>query len=213
MCLMGIDEKQTILRFRQFFRKDDMPKNYRHSYEAVDDHTKQVLSTCDLFGQAIFSTLAVSDDHQQTWQMTPNRKIMPSRWMITDSEQNIIMQFDQKILGKLMNPIYKVMLSLQDHQGTEVYRLVDPRTNIPDRVMSIVPSDWALLKNDKPVAKIVRLRRPMKKPKGFIGKLRGFFPVLDHCLVSAGEDHILAAPVALCMIMIFSELKEKMTSA
>jgi hypothetical protein len=163
---MSIDGKQTILRFRNFFRKDDMPKKYRHSYEAVDDHTKQVLSTCDLFGQAIFSTLSVSDSHQQTWQMRPNRKIMQSRWMITDSEQNIIMQFDQKIMGKLMNPIYKVMLSLQDDQGTEVYRLVDPRTNIPDRVMSIVPSEWALLKNEKPVAKIAQLRRPMEKPKG-----------------------------------------------
>lgn len=43
--------------------------------------------------------------------MRPNRKIMPSRWIVTDPDRNIAMQFDQKILGKLTNPIYKCALA------------------------------------------------------------------------------------------------------
>lgn len=43
-------------------------------------------------------------DHQRkAWQMIPNRKIMPTRYVVMDPRQNIAMQFDQKILGKMVN--------------------------------------------------------------------------------------------------------------
>lgn len=210
--VITMKDNQAVLRFRKFYRKGDTPGKYKHSYKVIDDHTEKVLATCDLFGQAIFSNLAITDDKDQTWQMKPNRKIMPSRWIITDCKQNIAMQLDQKILGKIVNPIYKVMLGLLDGEGREVYRFVDPRTNIPDRIMAIFPNEWALLKEDTPMAKIISLPRKTKESKGLLGKLRSFIPATDDGLISIGSEPLLEAPVALGMYIIFSELKSKMAA-
>jgi hypothetical protein len=44
--------------------------------------------------------------------MKPNRKVMPSRWIVTDPDGRITVQFDQKVLGKLVNLLYRVALTL-----------------------------------------------------------------------------------------------------
>jgi len=135
------------------------PKNYAGTFEITDDKTQQVMAVCDLVGKAVFAMLVIMAHQEKAWQMRPNRKIMPSRWVVTDPGQHIAMQFDQKMLGKLINPLYKTALTLEDGQGKELFRLVDPRTNIPDRVLGVGPNDWALMDGDQPVAKLVRLSR------------------------------------------------------
>ena len=121
--------------------------------------------------------LVIMAHQEKAWQMKPNRKIMPSRWVVTDPGQHIAMQFDQKMLGKLINPLYKTALTLEDGQGKELFRLVDPRTNIPDRVLSVGPNDWALMDGDQPVAKLVRLSRQTAPAKGIFGKLKKIFSI------------------------------------
>jgi len=199
---------QAIYRIRKLHRRSDRPKKYRHTLELTDDRTQQVMAACDVIGQATFSNLAIADSDQRAWRMRPNRKVMPSRWIVTDPEERVAMQFDQKILGKLVNPLYRVALALLDRDGEEVCRLVDPRTNIPDRILGLGPGEWALLAADEPVAKLVRLSRRTGPPAGALGKLRRFFAVSDRGIVSAGRDHVLAAPVALGMLMIFEELTD-----
>ena len=61
---------------------------------------------------------------------------MPSRWIVTAPGEEVVLLFDQEILGKMVNPLYKVVLAILDNEGREIYRLVDPRTNIPDRIMA-----------------------------------------------------------------------------
>ena len=78
----------------------------------------------DLVGQAVFSTLTIIDQDSRPRQIKPNRKIIPSRWVVTDPGQSIAMQFDQKILGKMVNPINNTMLALLDNMAKEVYRLI-----------------------------------------------------------------------------------------
>lgn len=46
---------------------------------------------------------------------------------------------------------------LLDDNGKEAGRLVDPRTSIPDRILGIGLGEWAIIVNDKPVAKLASL--------------------------------------------------------
>jgi len=205
---MGIPDHQAVYRIRKSYRKENRPKKYKNTYTVTDDRTEKILATCDLTGRAVFKTQSIRDHEQQTWQMNPNRRIMPSRWIVTDPRQRVAMQFDQKILGKVMNPLYRTMLALLDDQDREVYRLVDPRKSIPDRIMIADPGEWALMHGKRPMAKMVRLPRNEKPAKGFLGKLKKVLAGSDQGLVSAEQTHTLAAPVALAMLLLFNELDE-----
>ena len=205
---MSISTDQAVYRVRRFYRKGDVPKKYQCTFEMIDDNTQQVMAVCDLIGKAVFATLVIIDHQQKNWQMKPNRKIMPSRWFVTDPSQSIAMQFDQKIMGKMINPLYKIALTLKDTEGKEIYRLVDPRTNIPDRILGVGPNDWAIISGDKPVAKLVRLPKQTEPAKGIFSKLKKMLVSTDRGIVSAGNAHALPAPVALGMLMLFEELTD-----
>lgn len=205
---MGISTDTAVYRLRRFYRNEDKPKKYSGTYEIVDDNTEQVMAACDLIGKAVFATLSISDHENNKWQMKPNRKLMPSRWIVTDSRDDVIVQFDQKILGKLVNPLYKTLLAMLDRNGREILRLVDPRTSIPDRILGVSPGEWTVIRGDKPVAKLDRLPRKEEPSKGFFGKLRKLLASSDRGIISAGKEHALPAPVALGMLLLFEELTD-----
>jgi hypothetical protein len=89
---------QAVYRVRKFYRKGDVAKKYQYTYEIIDDTTQQVMAVCDLIGKAAFNTLTILDHQHKTWEMKPNRNIMPSRWIVTDPGQGRVVQFDQKNL-------------------------------------------------------------------------------------------------------------------
>jgi hypothetical protein len=202
--MMETPVEHAVYRVRTLYRRDAMPKGYRHTLELVDDRSGQVMATCNVVGRPAFATLEVIDELGRAWRMQPNRKIMPSRWIVTDPDQSIAMQFDQKILGKLTNPIYKCALALLDGDGQEVYRLIDPRTNIPDQIFGTGPDDWVIVAGDRLVAKLVRLRREEAKAGGLRGLLKALATTSDPGIVSVGAEHLFPAPVALSMIIIFA---------
>jgi hypothetical protein len=203
---MNIPVDQAVYRVRRFLRKDNRPKQYQYSLELTDDRTQQVMATCDLAGKAIFSTLTIVDHQQLTWQVRPNRKIMPSRWVVTDPRQHITVQFDQKILGKLVNPLSRVVLVMLDDGEKEICRLVDPRTSLPDRVLGAGPDELAIMDGDQVLAKLGCLPKTGDQPTSFWGKLKAFLTTSDRGIVSAGGTHALQAPVALGMLMISDDL-------
>jgi len=205
---MNTHSDQAVYRIRRFYDKGDKPKKYRGSYEVTDEPTGQIMASGDLIGQAVFATHAFLDHKQQTWQMKPNRKIMPSRWIVTDPEEKVVLQFDQKILGKMVNPLYKVVLAILDSEGREVYRLVDPRTNIPDRIMTANIGEWTIVEGDRPVAKLAWLPRQGEPPKGMFKRLKTFFTPSDRAVISAGRRHVLPAPAALGMLLLFDALTD-----
>ncbi len=204
----GAPVEHAVYRVRKSRRKGDMPKKYRYTLEMTDDRTQQIMAACDLIGHAAFSTLAITDHENQTWQMKPNRKIMPSRWIVTDPREQTAMQFDQRILGKLVNPITKNVFVMLDAQEREVYRIVDLRNSIPDRMFGVGSDDYAIMAGEELVAKLIWLPRQTEQPQGLLGKIKGFLTSSDRAIVSVGEQHALKAPVALGMVMIFSEVVE-----
>jgi hypothetical protein len=205
---MTISGEQAVYRVHRIYRKGDMPKGYTSTLEIIDDNSRQVMAVCDLTGKASFTALTIIDHQQKTWHMRPNRTIMPSRWLITDPGQNIVIQFDQKILGKMVNPLYRIVLALNDGEGKEVHRLVDPRSSIPDRIMGVGPDDWAIISGEKTVARLVRLPRQTEPAKGIFGRLKNMMSSSDRGIISAGSSHALPAVVALGMLMLVNELTD-----
>jgi len=116
--------------------------------------------------------------------------------------------FDQKVLGKFLNPWGKTMLSIQDAAGTEVFRLSDARNFVADRLLDLTRKDWVILKGETPVAKLGYLNRPTQPAKGLFGRLRNKLKPADRAVISAGPAHVLPAPVALTMLLLFYELKD-----
>jgi hypothetical protein len=199
---------RAVYRVRRYYRKSELPKKYGGTFEMVDDNAQQVMAVCDVIGKAALATSTIKDHLQDTWRMQPNRKIMPSRWVVTDPGQNIAMQFDQRILAKMTNPMYRTVLALLDGAGKEVYRLADPRTSIPDRMLGVGPDDWAIMSGDTLVAKLVRLPRQSEPSNGILGKLKTMLTTSDMGIISAGGHHVLPAPVALAMVMLLQELTD-----
>lgn len=204
---------QAIYRARTSYRKEAAVKGYRHSLEMLDEATQQVMATCDLIGRASFADLLLLDEQRQPWRMRPNRKVMPSRWIVTDPQQRIAMQFEQNILGKLSNPLHKVVFSLLDGEGKLVYRLLDPRSAIADRILGVGPDDWAISDGDRLVAKLVRLPQPTRKARGLFATLRSLLTQADPAIASIGPQHLLPAPVALAMLLLFQELTDASAGA
>ncbi|MHC1743641.1 MAG: hypothetical protein AB9873_11500 [Syntrophobacteraceae bacterium] len=203
---MSIPDHEAIYRVRKVYRKGNLPKKYQGTFEVSDEGTGQVLATCDLVGHATFSTLVIIDHEARAWQMKPNRKIMPTRWIVTDPEQQVAVQFDLRLRGKLLNPLQKVVLALLSGDGEEMYRLVDPRAGIADRVLGAGPDEWALVEGERLLARMVDLPVTKEPPKGLFGKLKAFLTQADRGIVSAGGRHALSAPVALAMQLLVNEV-------
>ena len=183
--MMNTPVDEAVYRVLRTYRKEGKPKGYQYTLEVIDDHTQKVVASCDIKGRPVFSVLEIMDDRHQEWVMTPNRKIMPSRWIVRDPKQRVAMQFDQRILGKLANPLSKVGLGLLDGNGEEIYRLIDPRAGHLDPLF-LNPDEWVVTDGSKPVAKIVQLPRQKQQSQGFVGVLRAKrpSPTLDSGLAS-----------------------------
>jgi hypothetical protein len=199
-------DMQACYRIHRSSDGSDKPKKYRGSFRVTDERTGQVTANCELVGKAVFDTVTIVDGDSKTWQMHPNRKIMPSRWTVTDPQQRFVMQFEQRILAKLVNPLYRTVLVLLAEDGRELFRLVDPTTNMGDRIFGVFVGEWAILCGDKPMAKLTLLKRSGQTGSGLLGKVRHWLKASDYAIISAAEEHALQAPVGLAMYLVFREL-------
>ena len=205
---MNMRANQAVYRIRQHIREGDKPMIYQESLEIVDDRTNEALARCDLFGPATYTRTEIIDNNHRTWQLKPARKFKSSRWIVTDPEKRIAMQIGQKAVGKFIKPVYKVVLVLMDWEDNVKFRLVEPKTNIPDPVLPVKAGELAIMAGDKPAAKLAWLPREEVVAKGFFGKLKKLLTASERAIVSAGPRHCLDAPAALAMYLIYSELTD-----
>lgn len=211
---MNNPDEQALYRLRTGYRKELTSKTYRNSFALLDETSQQPMASCDLNGRAAQSLLLLRDEHQQSWQMRPNRTLLPSRWLVSDPQQRVVMQFEQSILGKLSNPLHKVVFSLLDGDGQLLYQLLDPRNAVGERLFGVGPDDWAIsAANGQLLAKLVRLPRQQARTPGILGALRALLSSADQGLLSLGPQHLLAAPVALGMLLLLNELTDSSAGA
>ncbi len=197
---------ETIYRFHRYSRKGEAPKKYKCTLEVLDHHTEKVLAVCDVIEPPLFKLQTVVDENNQKWHLKSNRKIMPSRWLLTDSENKLIIQFDQQISRKMLTPFTKILFTLHNEEGKELYRFVDPESNLIDQLMGCSPGEWALLSEKTLVAKMVRIPREKVEQKGIRGWIKRLKTGSDSCLVCLDGGHILPAPAALCLYVLYEEL-------
>ena len=203
---MRDDTAEAVYRFQRFKRKGSLPGKYKGTLQVRDHLTEDVLAICDVIGDPVFAAQTVTDAKGRAWQMKANRRLMPSRWLVSNPGGQVVMQFDQKISRKLVNPLTRVMLALLDADGRERYRFVDPESNLIDKVMGGSPLEWAIVEGRTVVAKLVNIPRQKVTPKGIRGWVQRLLTGSDRCLVSLGPSHLLPAPAALSLIILLDAL-------
>lgn len=203
---MSASPEHALYRLRRTRREGLPVKHYRGTWELSDEGTKQVLATCELMGVVTFRSHDIVDGGGQVWRLAANRAIMPSRWLLTDPAQRLVLQFNQQILRKLVNPWRRTGLVLLDASEQERFRLVDLRTGVLDRIFGPGIDDWVVMERDKPAARLVRLPTEQEAPKSMLGRLGKLLAQSDQGIASVGPTHALSAPAALALLMLVHEL-------
>lgn len=208
---MDIPPPSSVQRARKTQRSGNEPRGYKCTWELLDEPSQVVLAATDLAGAGLHSAITFVDSAREAWEMAPNRKLMPSNWTMKDPSGRFVVKFDQQILGKLTNPLYRTILTLRDEDGRERHRVIDPRTNVPDRVFGLGPDEWAILRGDQPVGKLARLpRRKAGSDRGVLGWLRKWLAGSDWGIASVGsERELFPAPVSLALIILCEELSNR----
>jgi hypothetical protein len=205
---MSASSEHALYRLRRT-RRDGLPiKQYRGTWELSDDRTKQVLVTCDLMGVVTFRAHEIVDGAGQVWRLAANRAVMPSRWLLSDPTQRLVLQFHHQILRKLINPWRRTGLVLLDAEARPLVRLMDPRTGVLGRIFGPGIDDWVLMQDDRPVARLVRLPKEREEPKGLLGHLGTLLSRADQGIASMSSTHALSAPAALALLMLVNELTD-----
>ncbi len=195
-------------RIRPVSRKGPYPKVYQGSRELLDEADGRVRATCDLLGRVMATQTTILDDAGQPWRLTPNRAILPTRWALTGPDGRPALHFDLDLAGKLKNPIHRVALILLGAQEQEMWRVLDTRDSLPDRILGVDPDEWAITApvNGQAVAKLALLPRHKAPAKGLLQKLRAFLAEADKGVVSLGPRHVLAPPAALALVLLIQEM-------
>lgn len=205
---MSAASEHALYRLRRTRRDGIPPKRYRGTWVLSDERTRQVLATCELIGAVTFRSHDIVDGDGQVWRLKANRAIVPSRWLLTDPAQRLVVQFHQQILRKLINPWRRTGLVLLDADDRELFRLVDPRTGVLDRIFGPGIDGWVVMARDQPVAKLVRLATEQEEPKGLLGHMSHLLARSDQGIASVGTAHALSAPAALALLMLVNELTD-----
>src|SRR5690606_22567477 len=144
----------------------------------------------------------------ETWHLAPNRKVLPTRWTLTDSDGAVLVHFDQQVIGKLFNPLFRTLLVLLDASDSELARVIDPTTSTPAMLFGLGPTEWALIRDDERVARLRYLPPSAPIRPGLLGRVQRFLNTSDRGIVSVGNAHALSAPVALALQVLFDPLTE-----
>lgn len=199
--------EQAVYRIRRSHMSRSEQADYRYTLTLVDDTMTPSLARCDVSGGAVHSVIEITDGGDRNWKMVPDRRVMPSRWAITDPAGEKVMAIQLQILRKLANPVHRVALTLVS-ASNPAYRIVDNRRNVLDRVLAPNPAEWLILDDIGVVGKLTRLRSDGPKPSGPLRQLSSWWQGTDRCIVTFGADHVFAAPVALGLQIIMDEVTD-----
>ena len=185
------------------------PGGLRRSYEVIDEQTQESRVTCELIGNVASKSQALTDNSGRSWTLAPNRKVLPSKWTLTDDANGAEWEFRQKALGALVNPFQKALMSVASSDGRVSLQLVDLHGSKLPVVLGLESGKYALMQGDEPLATLTRL--PTKKPseaRGLFGKFKRFMAGSDIALVSVSDTHPLPAEAVLAMYFLYKEFTD-----
>jgi hypothetical protein len=200
---------RTAYRIQRRSEPRGKPAKYRATYTLVDEQTKKPVVQADLIGRAVFGRTALAEPCGRQWTLQPNRNMMPTRWLLSDEDERLEFQFDQKVLGKLANPLFKTVLAILDAQDCELMQLVNLHSRKAAFVLGLESGKFALVRDQTALAELSTLPREKSAGrKGFLGSVTRFVAPSDRALISLSDRHPLPPPAALAMYLLYEELTD-----
>ena len=188
-------------------------RDHRYTLELIDEARGTALAHCNVRGTPIHKAQSIQVAGSGEWTVRPNRRIMPSHWILADPRDREVLLLDQRIFGKLTGPLTRIGMTIKDPQGRALYRVVEPEASLGDRLLGPDPDAWTVENDDGPVALIATLPKPDIPAKGWRGKLQRFIRGSDMGLISLGDAHLLGVAETLAILLIFRELRDISKSA
>jgi len=188
-------------------------RDLRYTLDLIDEAKGITVAHCSVRGTPIHKPQSIQVDGAGDWAVRPNRRIMPSYWIVSDPLGRQRLLLDQRIFGKLSGPLTRIGMAIKDPKGAVLYRVVEPDASLGDRLLGPGPDVWTVENDAGPVALIVTLPKPGSPAKGWRGKLQRFIQGSDMGLVSLGDAHRFGVAEALAILLIFRELRDISNSA
>jgi hypothetical protein len=211
---MNPGAERTTYRARKSRSRDrSPPKKYRYTLELVDETRGTVLWRCAVLGTPLHQPQTLEVAGGEAWIVRPNRKIMPSHWLLADPGGSDVLRLDQRIFGKLTGPLTRVGMTIHDLRDGAIHRVVEPDARLAERLLGPDPKAWTVENNDGPVALIASLPKPEQPVTGWRGRIQRFLRGADMGLISLGERHRFGSAESLAILMIFRELRDIAKSA
>lgn len=190
------------LRMRRDNDYKGKPKRYKHTYRVGIEGSDEVLFSCDVVGNVTSDSIEfLEGTGEVSFSMSPNRKIMPTRWPVKDSWGSEIGRITQKILGKGVWAAF-------DASDVEVFRVVNSDTlveKVGNTIFGGTSAKYGILfQGDHLAATIGKEPREKTTKKGLGGFLQAFTIPSDwviHFLPDAPDfDLRLILPAMILLI-------------
>lgn len=186
----------------RYDREKAVQKKYKRSYSVLDVKSEAILVSCDVIGHMESNQVELTTPEGQLF-LNPNRKIMPSKWLLTDSQGQLVSEISRASVVKLMNPIGRHLLTIQT--GGREFQMMNVAKSKLDIMFGTASVDWALMENKQAVAGFDRRKDPNAKSEksGFLGKIQSF--LTSHYWVILIDD--ISPPLSpstfLSMMLVF----------
>lgn len=198
------------LRMRQDRDGEDKPKRYKHTYRAVIEGDEKLLFSCDVVGHVTSNEICFLDGTgEASFSVRPNRKIMPTQWLVAGSSGREIGRVTQKILGK------GIWVGF-DASGAEVFRLVDYDSRVDKVGKSLFggsSSRYGIAQGNRLMATIAKEPREQTTKKGLRGLIQTFATPSDWVIRFSPDAKDLDVRLILPAMVLLIDFTVAMDSA
>lgn len=183
-------------------------KGYKRSYVVFNEKNGGQLACCDLCGNVESSPVSIVDSAGQEFILKPSRKIMPSKWILTDQNSMPVYEVERASVVKLLNPIGRNLLTVHNLIDKKRYELNNLSKNKLDLMFGPSMLEWYLMEGNVALAGIERRKNGagIESEKGFLSKLKCFLKPSNWILVTNSDSHLISAPAFIAMMMLFDVL-------
>ncbi len=202
-------ENRPAYRFRSRYDTENRPKHYQRTWELFDGDVDTPSACCVQVGDAALKPQEILANGE-TWRLEPNRKLMPNRWTLRDASSQSHCVFSQSVLGKVLNPLHKAVMSIDTGDPAGPLHLVDLKAATLPALLGLDWGDYAIVREDDVLAAVAVLPRVNTQPKrNRIGKLIGkFIKPTDLALVSLSDHHLMPPAVSLAAWLLHRSLTD-----
>jgi hypothetical protein len=184
-------------------------KRYKHTYSVVSEGIDELLFVCDVIGHVATDEVTfLHGTNKAAFSMRPNRKIMPTQWLVKDSTGRDMGRIDQKVFGKGR------WVGL-DASGMEVFRIVASESLVDKVGKSLfggTTSSYNIVQGDRLAACVELEQREKTTKSGVRGWLQAWATPSDWVIRFSAEAPDLDIQLVLPAVILLIDLTVAMDS-